>query len=144
MSAERLGGFFVAAIISLLAVVVTTIRKTHDAKAGWNLRPVVVAATDIPAGTELTFDVISQRSVPEQFMSPSYVTPEQASVIVGRKVTAPVLAGDPLQWYLFLGGERNDRIRDCTVDVLENLDSDGGAARSPQELAHAYFKEHAK
>lgn len=44
-------------------------KREAEVRRGWNLVPVVVAAVDVPAGTTLTFDMISQRSVPEQFVT---------------------------------------------------------------------------
>ncbi len=73
-------------------------QKVKDVRRGWDLRPVVVAAVDIDAGTELTFDMISQRTLPEQYVTESEVTPEQASEVVGHAVTAPLQAGDPVTW----------------------------------------------
>jgi Flp pilus assembly protein CpaB len=69
-----------------------------DVRKGWNLVPVVVAAVDLSDGTVVTMDMISQRSVPEQFVTSSIVKPDSASYIVNQKVLVPVQAGDPLRW----------------------------------------------
>ena len=76
-------------------------RAEANARKGWNLVPVVVAAIDIAAGTSVTMDMISQRSVPEQFVTASIVKPDSASVIVNQKVLVPLRAGDPLLWSQF-------------------------------------------
>jgi Flp pilus assembly protein CpaB len=76
-------------------------KKTTDARRGWNLVPVVVAAVDIGEGTVVTFDQISQRSIPEQFVTSSVVKPDSASYIVSQRITVPVQAGDPLLWSQF-------------------------------------------
>src|SRR5687768_2626899 len=76
-------------------------KKEADVRKGWNLVPVVVAAVDIPEGTVVTFDMISQRSVPEQFVTSSVVKPDSASYIVNQKVLVPLQAGDPLLWSQF-------------------------------------------
>src|SRR5437868_13897608 len=55
-------------------------------RRGWNLVPVVVAAQDIPEGTTVTLDMISQRQVPEQFVTSSVVRPESAVHVVNQKV----------------------------------------------------------
>lgn len=94
----------VALVLGLLAGVVaySAIKKKEaDVRRGWNLVPVVVAAADIPEGTVVTFDMISQRSVPEQFVTSSVVKPDSASYIVNQKVLVPVQAGDPLLWSQF-------------------------------------------
>lgn len=94
----------VAIVLGLLAGVVaySAIKKKEaDVRRGWNLVPVVVAAQDIPEGTIITFDMISQRSVPEQFVTSSVVKPDSASYVVNQKVLVPLQAGDPLLWSQF-------------------------------------------
>ena len=76
-------------------------KKEADVRRGWNLVPVVVAAVDLSEGTVVTFDMVSQRSVPEQFVTSSVVKPDSASYIVNQKVLVPVQAGDPLLWSQF-------------------------------------------
>ena len=73
-------------------------KKQADVRRGWNLVPVVVAAQDIPAGTEITFEMVSQRSIPEQFFTDSVVKPGDASRIVNRMPLVDLKAGDPLRW----------------------------------------------
>lgn len=78
------------------------VRKAHaDARKGWNLVPVVVAAVDLPEDTVVTMEMISQRSIPEQFVTSSVVKPDSASYIVNQKVLVAVQAGDPLLWSQF-------------------------------------------
>jgi pilus assembly protein CpaB len=94
----------VALVLGLLAGVVaySAIKKKEaDVRRGWNLVPVVVAAQDIPEGTVVTFDMISQRSVPEQFVTSSVVKPDSASYVVNQKVLVPLQGGDPLLWSQF-------------------------------------------
>ena len=76
-------------------------RTVANAKRGWNLVPVVVAAADLAENTVVTMDLISQRSIPEQFVTASVVKPDSASSIVNQKVLVPVQAGDPLLWSQF-------------------------------------------
>lgn len=67
-------------------------------RQGWNLVPIVVAAVDLKAGDAVVFDAISQRSIPEQFVSPSMVRPDSASFAANRTLALPLEAGDPLLW----------------------------------------------
>jgi Flp pilus assembly protein CpaB len=76
-------------------------KKEADVRRGWNLVPVVVASQDIPEKTLVTFDMISQRSVPEQFVTSSVVKPDSASYIVNQRILVPVQAGDPMLWSQF-------------------------------------------
>jgi Flp pilus assembly protein CpaB len=82
-------------------------RARKRARAGWNLVPVIVANQDIAAGTPLSFDMISQRSVPEQFVTSSVVKPDSASYVVGQKITVPAQAGDLLLWSQFETGKKD-------------------------------------
>jgi pilus assembly protein CpaB len=76
-------------------------KKESDVRRGWNLVPVVVASADIPEGTVITFDMINQRSVPEQFVTSSVVKPDSATYVVGQKVLVALQQGDPLLWSQF-------------------------------------------
>src|SRR6266550_1652143 len=94
----------VALVLGLFAGVIaySAIKKQEaNVRRGWNLVPVVVAAVDISEGTQVSFDMISQRSVPEQFVTSSVVKPDSASYVVNQKVLVPVQAGDPLLWSQF-------------------------------------------
>jgi pilus assembly protein CpaB len=94
----------IATVLGLIAGVVaySAIKKKEaDVRRGWNLVPVVVASVDVGEGTVITFDMISQRSVPEQFVTSSVVKPDSASYVVNQKVLVPVQAGDPLLWSQF-------------------------------------------
>lgn len=78
------------------------VKKAYaDARKGWNLVPVVVAAVDIPEGATVTMEMISQRWVPEQFVTSSIVKPDSASYIVNQVALVPMIAGDPLLWSTF-------------------------------------------
>lgn len=67
----------------------------------YDLVPVVVAAVDVKAGEVVTFDLISQRSVPEQYVTSSIVKPDSAGFVVGQRLLVDVQAGDPLRWVDF-------------------------------------------
>lgn len=94
----------VALALGLLAglVAYSAIKKREsDVRKGWNLIPVVVASQDIPEGTTVTFDMMSQRAVPEQFVTSSVVKPDLASYVANQKVLVPLQRGDPLLWTQF-------------------------------------------
>jgi len=94
----------VALALGLLAGIVAYSaikRKETEVRKGWNLVPVVVAVEDIAEGTVVTFDMVSQRSVPEQFVTSSVVKPDSASYVVNQKVLVPLQRGDPLLWSQF-------------------------------------------
>ena len=93
-----LSSLLVGLLVFGIAGVALYKRAKREALHGWALRPVVVVAEDVPAGTSVTFDILSQRSLPEQFVTASDVTPEQASAIVGVKTARELHAGDPVRW----------------------------------------------
>ena len=94
-------GFAVVLPLSCGTVIVLSKSKRADATKGWALVPIVVAAVDVPEGAELSMEMLSQRSIPEQFVTASEVRPEDAARIVGRRVNFPIVAGDPITWSQF-------------------------------------------
>jgi pilus assembly protein CpaB len=76
-------------------------RKESEVKAGWNLVPVIVANQVIAEGTVVTHEMVSQRPIPEQFVTSSVVKPDSASYIVGQRVLVPLQVGDALLWSQF-------------------------------------------
>ena len=93
-------GLIVACLGSALGFVYVK-REAANVRKGWNLVPVVVAAVDISEDTVVTMEMISQRSIPEQFVTSSVVKPDSASYVVNQKVLVPLQAGDPLLWSQF-------------------------------------------
>ena len=80
------------------------------AREGWNLKPVVVAAVDFAAGDEVTFEIISQRSVPEQFVTASIIKPDSAYHVVNQVTLVDLAQGDPLRWADF--EKRDEPVKD--------------------------------
>ncbi|MCC6333512.1 MAG: Flp pilus assembly protein CpaB [Myxococcales bacterium] len=85
-------------------------KREADVRKGWNLVPVAVASVDLSEGTVVTMEMVSQRSVPEQFVTSSVVQPDSASYIVNQKVMMPVAAGDPLLWSQFETTRASERL----------------------------------
>ncbi len=76
-------------------------RRMEKARRGWNLVPVVVATQEIPEGEKVTFEMISLRSVPEQFVTSSAVEPDAVIRIIDHRLNVPVQQGDMLLWSQF-------------------------------------------
>jgi len=122
VSGLLVGILIAGAILGFVSV--TWVKKAGaDARRGWVLKPVVVAAVDLPEGQRLTYEMISQRSVPEQFVTDSNVSPGAAPSILNKTVAVPVHAGDPILWSHFLD-VKEDGLREC-------LKKTGGKALSP-------------
>ncbi len=101
----------VAGLVSYSAVK----RQAREARAGWNLVPVMVAAGEITEGSLLSWDNLAQRPVPEQFVTPSVVKPENASYIVGQKLLVPLQSGDLLTWSQLDAARTAERVSSTIV-----------------------------
>ncbi|HCF61579.1 MAG TPA: Flp pilus assembly protein CpaB [Myxococcales bacterium] len=112
-------------------------RKEKEVKAGWNLVPVIVANQDVGEGTVITYEMVSQRPIPEQFVTSSVVKPDSASYIVGQKVLVPLQTGDALLWSQFETSKAAEKLstivqkkgRALTLDVKSSKMSVGGWVR---------------
>ena len=94
----------IAIVLGLLAGVIAWSaieQKKKEVQEGWNLVPVIVASQDIAEGTVLNYDMIAQRSMPEQFVTESLVKPDSANYVVDQKVLVPLQEGDPILWSHF-------------------------------------------
>lgn len=103
----------IAIMLGLLAGIVAYSaikRKEREVRAGWNLVPVIVAAQDVPEGTVVTYEMIAQRPIPEQFQTSSVIKPDSANYIVGQKVLVPLQTGDPLLWSQFETSKATERL----------------------------------
>ncbi|MEW5741565.1 MAG: SAF domain-containing protein [Myxococcota bacterium] len=98
------------------------------ATKGWALTPVVVAAVDVPEGAVLTTDMISQRSIPEQFVTEAHVRPVDVQLVIGRKVNFPLLAGDPITWGQFASLEYAQAADACRRAIHAAVDAAAKAA----------------
>jgi pilus assembly protein CpaB len=105
--------FVVASVFALVAIGVVALMLAgveNRVKKGWNLVPVVVAAADLPEGTTIGLESISQRAVPEQFVTSSVVRPDSTEYVVNQRLLVPVQAGDPLLWTQFEASRVGERL----------------------------------
>jgi len=130
----------IAIVLGLIAGAVAYMgieREKKRVKAGWNLVPVIVANQDIAEGTAVTFEMVSQRPIPEQFVTSSVVKPDSASYIIGQRVLVPLQAGDPLLWSQFETSKAAEKLstivqkkgRALTIDLSGAKMSVGGWIR---------------
>ncbi len=98
------------------------------ARAGWELKEVVVASTNIAPGTILSEDLITTDRIPHKFRTADMVIPKELDTVLGNEVVFPVQKGDPLSWHHLRGRETSeDRLskavtkkgRAITVSVTE-------------------------
>jgi flagella basal body P-ring formation protein FlgA len=127
-----LAGVLLGVAVSMGLGVSAGLSRMREARRGWNLVPVVVAAVDLKAGDVVTMEVISQRSIPEQFAGPSMVRPDEASVIVNRKLTMPLLAGDPVLWASFVDPPWASAFNACVTNVKPLVDARAAEVERPR------------
>jgi pilus assembly protein CpaB len=119
----------IALVLGLLAGIIAYSAIKHRERTiteGWNLVPVVVASVDIAEGTMVTFDMVSQRAVPEKFVTSSVVKPDSASYIVNQKVLVPIQAGDPLLWSQFETTKAAERLSSKVMKKARALTIEAG------------------
>jgi len=130
----------IAIVLGLLAGTVAYLgiqRERRAARTGWNLVPVIVAAQDLPEGTTVSYEMVSQRPIPEQFVTSSVVKPDSSTFVIGQRLLVPVQAGDPLLWSQFETSRASERLssivlkkgRALTVDLSGAKMSVGGWIR---------------
>lgn len=130
---------FIALALSLLAATVAFFaikKKERDVRRGWDLVNVIVAAKDIPEGTRVTMDMMSERAVPERFVTSSVVKRDFLNYVVDQQVLVPLQRGDPLLWSQFattrvaerLSTKVQKRARAITIEASK-LTSVGGWVR---------------
>ena len=130
----------IAVILGLVAGAVAYMgveREKRRVKAGWNLVPVIVASSDIAEGTQISLEMVSQRPIPEQFVTSSVIKPDSVSFVAGQRVLVPLQAGDPLLWSQFETSKANEKLstivqkkgRALTIDTSGAKMSVGGWVR---------------
>lgn len=123
----------IAVVLAVLAgflVYNVLTRKADEARKGWNLQPIIVAAVDIPEGTTITMDMMSRHMIPEQFVTSSVVKPDNASFIDGQKVLVPIQKGDMLLWSQFETSKAAERLSTIIQKKGRALTIDAGGAKA--------------
>ena len=103
-------------------------RERVNIRKGFNLVPVVVAAVDVSEGTVVTMEMVSQRSIPEQFITSSVVKPDSVSYVVGQKVMVSLQAGDPLLWSQFETSRAAERLTTKVIKRMRAITIDARAS----------------
>jgi pilus assembly protein CpaB len=104
-------------------------RKEREVKAGWTLVPVLVASRDLAEGSVVSWDSVSQRPIPEQFVTSSVVKPDSATYVIGQKVLVPLQAGDPLLWTQFEASRASERLSTTVVQKMRAITLDASGSK---------------
>ena len=105
--------FAIASVFGVIAMGVAALLfdgTTKRVRLGWDLVPVMVARTDLPEGAVVSLDMVSERAVPEQFVTSSVIKPDSVQYLVNQKILVPAQAGDPLLWTQFEVSRTSDRL----------------------------------
>ena len=107
------GPLFIAIVLGLLAALLYWVDLNHAkeaARAGWDLKPVVVAAQDIDEGTIIAPEMVAQRRIPSQFVTASVIPPDNFNFVIGQKVMVAIKRGDTLLWTQFESSKGLERL----------------------------------
>ncbi len=96
-------GLLVAVALGLVVAPLTYRLFVQQKTEGWNAVPVMVAKQDLPAGTIVPVTAVSQRGLPERFVTASNVKPDSLSYIINQKILDSADQGQPLLWNEFEG-----------------------------------------
>lgn len=93
----------------------------------WRLESVVVAAVDLEAGTLVTMEHLSQRSVPVRFTNAAAIRPNEASRLMGASTLTPVSAGTSLSWWMVAAAPADGGAPSDCAEVLRAFSADAGS-----------------
>lgn len=119
------GWVLVSAAIATFAFV-TFAPRVEQEKKDWALIPVVVMSSDVSEGRALTFDYLTQRSIPARFVTGSMVRPNDVSFVIDRAPTIPLNAGEILLWSAFADNSATDA---CFAAIAPKVRAAGVSAR---------------
>jgi len=89
----------VIGVAALFAIKQYVNKKEQQAAAQLKGEPVAAAATDIPAGAELTSQMVGTKGVPRQFIPAQAIQgSDQVKLILGSKTRVPIKAGTIILW----------------------------------------------
>ena len=97
-------------------------------KEGWTLMPVVVANRDIVEGSVLDYEMVAKMQMPEQFVTPSVVAPEQFEKVIGQKLMVPLQRGDLILWSHFRSEGTFERLSNIVRKAGRAISLDIGGA----------------
>ncbi len=104
--------------------------KRRHTRCCFDLVPVVVVTHDLPAGAVLTWDDLSQRSIPEQFAGAQDVRPDAVGRAVGMRLRAALGEGERLSWLaLEPATSLQPGTRELTLEIYPARALDGTLAR---------------
>ena len=105
--------FAIASVFGVIAIGVAALLfdgTTKRVRLGWDLVPVMVASVELPEGTTISVDMVSERAVPEAFVTSSVIRPDSVQYLINQKILVPAQAGDPLLWTQFEVAHANERL----------------------------------
>jgi Flp pilus assembly protein CpaB len=96
--------FFILLVVMFIASFCAQMYLVKDKKKmlrGDTPVSVLVAKENIPAHVPITESMIKEYPVPYKYVHARAVYPEELNQVLGRALSHPLLAGDPLLWTYF-------------------------------------------
>lgn len=118
-------------------------------RAGWDLVPILVAASHLEEGETIERGDLLPAEMPERFVSESMVRPAHAETLIGQRLIVPLRPGDPILWSHFASAEEEGRLsrkilqrtRAVTVSVTEKSSVGGWIQPSDHVDVLATFRD---
>jgi Flp pilus assembly protein CpaB len=123
------GGLVGVLAVTLFAVPALS-EKKDVVRAGWTPRQVLVVTRDVSQGESLSADMFKQSDLPEQFTSDSFVPADDQAIVVGTKVSLPLMAGDVLSWSAFIDQARRAAVTECIGHIRQGVTEAGARAEA--------------
>jgi Flp pilus assembly protein CpaB len=121
-----LAGLLLSSAVVAGVAFVTVSPRLEALRKEWAPTPIVVVASDLRTGESITFDTISQRSIPARFVTDSMVKPAEAHLLTDRPAPIPLQQGDVLLMGMFMDHSAADA---CFVAIAAKVNAAGEAAR---------------
>ena len=82
----------------------------NEARQGWELKPVIVAAETLQPGTFISNELLRHEQMPSRFIYDGVLQPRDLDFAIGREVLFPIKANEPIHWYQLQGQRAAQRL----------------------------------
>ena len=91
---------FISVILGLVAALLVRsyVADTVFRRTGGKVVPIVIAKTEIPAGTTIKADQLAIVSMPEAYLQARSVRAQDQSFLIGQKPGVDLMQGEAIQW----------------------------------------------
>ncbi|MCP4714765.1 MAG: Flp pilus assembly protein CpaB [Deltaproteobacteria bacterium] len=114
MNKKALATIAAAIALGLIAVFLVNryiTQQEEEMYSGMELAKVIAVTEDVPAGTELTIEILAPRQMPEKYIHGNAVGPDDVQMVLGQSLNFPLKRGDPILWSDLEGDEASRALR---------------------------------